>query len=197
MAEDEDDTKADAFELPAPGDLHLSGEIARLSDKIVHLQSQDVILDALIRKAELTGDAQELRVLRKSKSALERELRQLSFQKTQYEQQDNANKLIPGRTKASIVNSTSGEEDGKQVVRYLIQVQQLAPAGAEVSGWVVARRYSEFLTMHQRLKERYLNVKNLDFPGRRLVTTLSSSLVDNRKVALEKYLQVSTRLIVA
>ena len=66
-----------------------------------------------------------------------------------------------------------------------------------MSGWVVARRYSEFLTMHQRLKERYLNVKNLDFPGRRLVTTLSSSLVDNRKVALEKYLQVSTRLIVA
>lgn len=189
--DEDDDTKANTFELPPPGNLHLSGEVVRLSDKITHLQSQDVILDALIRKAELTGDAQELRVLQKSKSALERELRQLSFQKTQYEQQDNANRLIPGRTKAYIVNSTSGEEEGKQVVRYLIQVQQLGPTGVEVSGWVVARRYSEFLAVHQRLKERFLNVKNLDFPGKRLVTTLSTNLVDNRRVALEKYLQVS------
>lgn len=190
--DEDDDAKVNTFELPPPGNLHLSGEVVRLSDKITHLQSQDVILDALIRKAELTGDAQELRVLQKSKSALERELRQLSFQKTQYEQQDNANRLIPGRTKAYIVNSTSGEEEGKQVVRYLIQVQQLGPTGVEVSGWVVARRYSEFLAVHQRLKERFLNVKNLDFPGKRLVTTLSTNLVDNRRVALEKYLQVSS-----
>ena len=184
------------FQMPAPGDLQLSSEIARLTDKISHIQSQDVILDTLIRKAELTGDAQELRLLRRSKSALERELRQLTFQKTQYEQQESANKLVPGKTKATIVNSAVGEEDGKSVVRYLIEVQQLGHNGEHTSGWVVARRYSEFLLMHQRLRERYTTVKNLDFPGKRLVTTLSSSLVDTRRVALEKYLQVSSQHII-
>ncbi|KAL5495116.1 TRM8_1 [Sanghuangporus weigelae] len=180
---DDDDLPEGPSEMTNPGDLHLPHEISRLADKITHLQSQDGILDNLIKKAELTGDAQELRLLQKSKAALERELRQLSFQKMQYEQQDTASKLIPGRTKATIVNSTTGEEDGKQVVRYLIEVQQLG------TGWVVARRYSEFLAMHQRLKERFLPVKSLEFPGKHLVTSLSTQMLDNRRIALEKYLQ--------
>jgi sorting nexin-25 len=171
--------------------LQLSHEISRLGEKISNLQSQDVMLDTLIRKAELTGDAQELRLLQKSKSALGRELRQLAFQRTQYEQQESANRLVPGRTKVAIVNSTVGEEEGKSVVRYLIEVQQLAMDGSFASGWVVARRYNEFFLMHQRLRERYLMVKNLDFPGKRLVTHLSNNFVDARRVALEKYLQVS------
>ncbi|EJD03809.1 uncharacterized protein FOMMEDRAFT_145981 [Fomitiporia mediterranea MF3/22] len=183
LADEDDESKPRSLELAGPGDLLLPQEISRLGDKIEHLRSQDAILDNLINKAELTGDAQELRVLRKSKAALERELRQLAFQKTQYEQQDSASRLIPGATKASIVNSTTGEEDGKQVVRYLIEVQQLG------TGWVVARRYSEFLAMHQRLKDRFLTVKNLDFPGKHLVTALSSQMLDNRRAALEKYLQ--------
>ncbi|TDL28105.1 hypothetical protein BD410DRAFT_782067 [Rickenella mellea] len=177
------------FQLAAPGDLQLSHEISRLGEKISNLQSQDVMLDTLIRKAELTGDAQELRLLQKSKSALGRELRQLTFQRTQYEQQESANRLVPGRTKVAIVNSTVGEEEGKSVVRYLIEVQQLAMDGSFASGWVVARRYNEFFIMHQCLRERYLMVKNLDFPGKRLVTHLSNNFVDARRVALEKYLQ--------
>ena len=44
--------------------------------------------------------------------------------------------------------------------------------------------------MHNKLRERYGLVKNLDFPGKRLVTALSSNFVDTRKVALEKYMQV-------
>ena len=181
---DEDDDKVGPIQMAAPGDLQLPYEIARLEDRIASNKSQDVVLDTLIRKAELTGDAQELRVLRKSKSALEREMRQLVFQKSQYEQQDSASKLTPGKTKAVIVNSTSGQEDGKQVVRYLVEVQQPA------SGWVVARRYSEFLQMHQRLKERYALVRGLEFPGKHLVTSLSTQMVDSRRIALEKYLQV-------
>lgn len=178
------------FQLAAPGDLQLSYEIARLSDKISNLTSQDSMLDTLIRKAELTGDAQELRLLRKSKAAMGRELRELSFQKTQYEQQESANRLVSDRTNVAIVNSTTGEEEGKAVVRYLVEVQQLAQDGNFASGWVVARRYNEFLTMHQKLRERYLMVRNLDFPGKRLVTALSASFVDNRRTALEKYMQV-------
>ncbi|KZP25278.1 hypothetical protein FIBSPDRAFT_855816 [Athelia psychrophila] len=176
-------------QLAAPGDLQLSYEIARLGNKISDLESQDIMLDTLIKKAELTGDHQELRLLQKSKSSMSRELRELQFQKAQYEQQESANRLLSDRTKVEIVSSTSGEEGGKSVVRYLIQVQQLASDGTFSSGWVVARRYNEFLNMHNRLREKYVLVKGLDFPGKRLVTALSGSFVDTRRTALEKYMQ--------
>lgn len=178
----------------SPGDLQLSFDIARLNNKIMHLETQETMLSSLIRKAELTGETQELKLLDKSKSAVIRELRELRFRKLQYEQQENANRLIFDRTKVSIISSTVSEENGKSVVRYLVEIQQLALDGNFVSGWVVARRYNEFFKMHNRLREKYVMVKNLDFPGKTLVTTLSGSFVDMRKAALEKYLQVSINM---
>ncbi|KDQ31144.1 hypothetical protein PLEOSDRAFT_1036860 [Pleurotus ostreatus PC15] len=178
-----------SFHSAGPGDLQLSYEIGRLGSKIASLQSQDAMLDKLIKKAELTGDAQELRLLKKSKTAMGREIRQFEFQKKQYEQQESANRLLSDKTRVSLVNSTVGEEDGKSVVRYLIEVQQLGPNGSFASGWVVARRYNEFLNTHIKLREKYALVRNLDFPGKRLVHALSGSFVDNRRAALEKYLQ--------
>jgi sorting nexin-25 len=190
---DEDDNGRRSMQLAAPGDLQLAHEIARLADKIGKLESQQIILDTLVRKAELTGDSNELRLLNKSKSAMTREMRELTFQKTQYEQQEANNRLIPERTRVAITNSVMTEEEGKQVVRYLIEVQQLATDGSFSSGWGVARRYSEFFVMNQRLRDRFVAVRNLDFPGKRLVTSLSNSFVDTRRSALEKYLQVSEK----
>ncbi|KIJ66229.1 hypothetical protein HYDPIDRAFT_109224 [Hydnomerulius pinastri MD-312] len=184
-----DTTGHGSFQLAGPGDLQLSYEITRLGDKILKLEAHDAMLDTLIKKAELTGDTQELRLLRKAKSSMARELRELQFQKTQYEQQESANRLVPHRTKVSIVSSTVGEEEGKSVVRYLVEVQQLAPDGNFASGWVVARRYNEFLRMHNKLRDNYSLVRGLDFPGKRLVTSLSGSFVDTRRQALEKYMQ--------
>jgi sorting nexin-25 len=178
-----------AFQTAGPGDLQLTYEITRLGEKIASLESQNAMLDTLIRKAELTGDTQELRLLTKSKGSMNRELRELTFQKTQYEQQESANKLVSDRTKVSIVSSTMGEEEGKSVVRYLVEIQQLAPDGAFTSGWVVARRYNEFLSMHNKLKDQYALVRHLDFPGKRLVTALTGNSMDTRKIGLEKYLQ--------
>ena len=185
------EARLDSLQLAEPGDLRLSHEINRLSTKISALQSQDVMLDTLIKKAELTGDMQEIRLLRKSQSAMNREIRELTFQRTQYEQQEIANRLIPDRTKLSITNSIVAEEGGKSVVRYLVDIKQLALDGSVASSWVVARRYNEFLNMHNKLRERYAFIRNLDFPGKRLVTALSGSFLDTRRTALEKYLQVS------
>jgi sorting nexin-25 len=189
--EESSDAIQESFQLPGPGDLQLSHEISRLEEKISALQVQDAMLDSLIKKAELTGDVQELRLLQKSKSSLNRELRELSFKKTQFEQQEVANQLVPDRTKVSIVSSVVGEENGKSVVRYLVELQQLSVDGGVGAGWVVARRYNEFLDMHNKLRERYAAVRNLEFPGKRLVTALSASFVDMRRVALERYMQVS------
>jgi sorting nexin-25 len=188
--DDSNDHTQESFHLPGPGDLQLSLEITLLAEKISALQAQDAMLDSLIKKAELTGDIQELRLFQKSRSSLNRELRELSFQRTQFEQQEVANRLIPDRTKVSIVNSVVGEENGKSVVRYLVEVQQLSQDGGVGTGWVVARRYNEFLDMHNKLRERYVAVRNLEFPGKRLVTALSSSFVDLRRTALERYMQV-------
>lgn len=179
-----------SFQLAGPGDLQLSYEIARLGKNISKLEVHAAMLDTLIKKAELTGDTQELRLLRKAKASMTRELRELHFQKMQYEQQESANRLVPHRTKVSIVSSTVAEEEGKSVVRYLVEVQQLSPDGTFSSGWVVARRYNEFLRMHNKLREEHSLVRNLDFPGKRLVTSLSGSFIDTRKQALEKYVQV-------
>ena len=194
---EEDDTTESAhdvgqgsFQLAEPGDLQLSYEITRLGKKISKLELHAATLDTLIKKAELTGDTQELRLLRKAKSSMTRELRELHFQKTQYEQQESATRLVPHRTKVSIVSSTVAEEEGKSVVRYLVEVQQLSPDGTFSSGWVVARRYNEFLRMHNQLRDKYSAVRNLDFPGKRLVTSLSGNFVDTRRQALEKYMQV-------
>jgi sorting nexin-25 len=184
-----------SFQLAAPGDLQLSYEIARLGDNIASLQAQDVMLGNLIKKAELTGDTQELKLLKRSKSSMNRELRELKFQKLQYEQQEAANRLVSDRTKVAMVSSTVRQEDGKSVVRYLIEVQQLAPDGSFASGWVVARRYNEFLDMHNKLRDRYGLVRNLDFPGKRIVTALSGSFLDTRRQALEKYLQVRSTIL--
>ncbi|KAL0581061.1 tRNA (guanine-N(7)-)-methyltransferase (tRNA(m7G46)-methyltransferase) [Marasmius crinis-equi] len=178
-----------SFQLAGPGDLQLTYEIARLADKIVNLEAQETMLNNLIKKAELTGDTQELRLLNRSKSSMNRDLRELRFQKLQYEQQESANRLVSDRTRVSIVSSTTAEEAGKSVVRYLVEVQQLAPDGTFASGWVVARRYNEFFNMHNKLREKYGLVRNLEFPGKRLVTALSGNFVDTRRAALEKYLQ--------
>ncbi|KAJ3837342.1 PhoX domain-containing protein [Lentinula raphanica] len=178
-----------SFQLAGPGDLQLSYEIARLGDKIASLEDQGSMLDNLIRKAELIGDNQELRLLNRSKSSMARELRELNFQKVQYEQQESANRLLSDRTKVTIVSSAVGEEEGKTVVRYLIEVQQLGQDGTFSSGWVVARRYNEFFNMHNKLREKHSAVRNLEFPGKRLVPHLSTSFVDTRRIALEKYLQ--------
>ncbi|KAF8140541.1 PhoX domain-containing protein [Boletus edulis] len=178
-----------SFQLAGPGDLQLSYEIARLGKKISKLEVHSAMLDTLIKKAELTGDTQELRLLRKAKASMTRELRELHFQRTQYEQQESANRLVPHRTKVSIVSSTVAEEEGKSVVRYLVEIQQLALDGTFSSGWVVARRYNEFLRMHNKLRDEYSVVRNLDFPGKRLVTSLSGNFLDTRRQALEKYMQ--------
>ncbi|KAH7334603.1 PXA domain-containing protein [Rhizoctonia solani] len=177
------------LQVALPGDLQLARDIARLSEKIKNLEAQETMLEALIRKAELTGDEQELSLLSRSRDSLVREIRGLNFQKAHYEVQEAANRLIPDRTQISITDTATSEEDGRAVVRYLVEIQQLTMDESYATGWVVARRYSEFYDMHTRLKERFTEVRALEFPGKKFVTALSNNLVDSRRTGLEKYLQ--------
>ncbi len=78
----------------APGDPGLAEAITVLTNDIDRLVAQDAVVDSLLRKAELTNNMAELRILRKSKASLERELRRKELQRQQYVVQESDNKLI-------------------------------------------------------------------------------------------------------
>lgn len=85
---------------------------------------------------------------------------------------------------------------------YLVEVNQLSLSSSSSieatpsSGWIVGRRYSEFFALHQRLKERFQEVRTLEaeFPGRRLVGLVNPPFVDARRVALDKYIQLLVKI---
>lgn len=79
------------------------------------------------------------------------------------------------------------------------QLSAISSVDAETtpsSGWIVGRRYSEFFALHQRLKERFQEVRALesDFPGRRLVGLVNAPFVDSRRASLDKYLQLLAKI---
>ncbi|KAG0305867.1 Intermediate filament protein [Dissophora globulifera] len=184
------DLVQDNVHLAAPGDLLLSDRIKRLEQDIETVRKQEAIVETLIQKAERQGRQNELRILKKSKSALRREILGMEYQKTQYEVQEEENMIMPGRSTISITSSTVGHEGSKVFALYVIEVHQMAQDGSYASGWVIARRYSEFFALHQQLKDKYpLIVRQYELPGKRGFLKLQKSFVEGRRIGLERYLQ--------
>ncbi|KAI1821319.1 PXA domain-containing protein [Xylaria intraflava] len=173
----------------APGDLGLAEAITVLTNDIDRLIAQEAVLESLTKKAELTNNTAELRILRKSKASLQRELRRKELQRQQYVIQESDNSLY-GRASIKIKAIQVGrEEDGKEFAVYVVEVQRNAGEKMPAATWVVTRRYSEFHELHQKLRHRYPSVRNLDFPRRRMVMKLQSDFLRKRREALERYLQ--------
>ncbi|KAF7729207.1 Intermediate filament protein [Apophysomyces ossiformis] len=175
--------------LAPPGDLMLAAKVQKLSEEMEKLIQQEAIVDALIKKAEAKNKIEELRILKKSKNMFRRELQQMKYQKSQYELQESENVLKPERTKVSITSSTIGSDDHGEFALYVIEIQQLGYDGNYASGWIVARRYSEFFALHQKLKDRYPAVKLFEFPAKWPLLTLQRSFVEARRINLERYLR--------
>ncbi|KAH6640553.1 PXA domain-containing protein [Chaetomium tenue] len=179
---------ADAVHEAAPGDLGLAEAITALTNDIDKLNAQDAVVNSLLRKAELTNNTAELRILRKSRASLQRETRRKELQRQQYVIQESDNSLY-GRSTIKIKSiRLDKEEDGKEVAFYAIEVSRNAGERMPAAIWAVHRRYSEFLELHQKLRSRYPSVRNLDFPRRRVVMKLQSDFLQKRRVGLEKYL---------
>lgn len=178
----------------APGDLGLTEAISALSSDIERLVTQDSVVDTLTRKAELTNNVPELRILGKSKASLQREIRRKELQRQQYIVQESDNSLY-GKSTIKIKSVMVGrEEDGGEFALYVIEVQRQAGDQMSAATWAVTRRYSEFHELHQRLRRRYPSTRNLDFPRRRMVMKLQKQFLHNRRVALEAYLQQLLRM---
>ncbi|KAK7942824.1 intermediate filament protein [Apiospora aurea] len=178
----------------APGDLGLAEAITVLTNDIDRLVAQEAVIDSLTKKAELTNNTPELRILRKSKASLQRELKRKELQRQQYVIQESDNSLY-GRSSIRIKAIQVGREpDGKEFAMYVVEVQRVAGEKMPAATWVVTRRYSEFHDLHQRLRHRYPSVRNLDFPHRRVIMKLQSEFLRKRQQALEHYMQELLRL---
>jgi len=178
----------------APGDLGLAEAISALTADIERLIAQESVVDTLTRKAELTNNVAELRILGKSKSSLQREIRRKELQRQQYIVQESDNSLY-GRANVNIKSIMVGkEDDGQEFALYVIEVQRKAGENMSAASWAVARRYSEFHDLHQRLRNIYPAVRNLDFPRRRLVMKLQRDFLHKRRTSLQNYLRELLRL---
>ena len=97
-----------------PGDLGLTEAISALTADIENLATQESIVDSLTNKATLTNNIAELRILRKSKTSLQREIRRKELQRQQYIVQESDNSLY-GRATVSIQSvMVASNEDGEE-----------------------------------------------------------------------------------
>ena len=188
--EDRPDKKAEEEIHEAdPGDLGLAEAISALTIDIDRLIAQDTIVATLTKKAELTNNIAELRILAKSKASLQRELRRKELQRQQYIVQESDNSLY-GRASVKIKSIMVGkEDDGQEYALYVVEVQRRAGEHMSAASWAVARRFSEFHDLHQRLRQAYAAVRQLEFPRRRLVMKLQRDFLDKRRASLESYLR--------
>ncbi|OOG01193.1 hypothetical protein ASPCADRAFT_203064 [Aspergillus carbonarius ITEM 5010] len=184
-----DNDPADQVHEAAPGDLGLTEAIEALTADIDKLGSQESVVDTLTRKAELTNNTAELRILRKSKASIQREMNRKEMQRQQYVIQESDNSLY-GRSTVRIKSIVVGkEEDGREFAMYVVEVQRNAGEQMPAASWAVARRYSEFHELHHKLRMRYPSVRHLEFPRRRVVLKLQKEFLQKRRLALEAYLQ--------
>ncbi|KAK4198604.1 putative sorting nexin [Triangularia verruculosa] len=175
--------------LAAPGDLGLAEAITTLTNEIDKLVTQEAVVDSLLRKAELTNNTAELRILRKSKASLQRELRRKELQRRQYVIQESDNSLY-GRSTVRILKEieVGRDEEGKEFAVYAVEVSRNAGEKMPAAKWIIKRRYSEFLELHQKLRGQYPSVRGLEFPRRRMVLKLEQGFLQKRRAGLEKYL---------
>ncbi|KAL6706754.1 tRNA (guanine-N(7)-)-methyltransferase (tRNA(m7G46)-methyltransferase) [Coniothyrium glycines] len=173
----------------APGDLGLAEAIDALTADIERLVTQESIVDSLTSKAELTNNAAELRILRKSKASLQREIQRKELQRQQYIVQESDNSLY-GRATVFIQSIMVGtDEDGKEYAMYVIEVRRRAGDQMPAATWVISRRYSEFHELNKRLRSKFPHLRNLEFPRRQMMLKLQKDFLHKRRLGLEKYLR--------
>ena len=185
----EEEEEEEQVHEAAPGDLGLAEAITVLTNDIDRLAAQEAVIDSLTKKAELTNNTAELRILAKSKASLQREIRRKELQRQQYVVQESDNSLY-GRSTIKITAIQVGkEDDGREYAKYAVEVRRDAGEQMPAASWIVSKRYSEFHELHQKLRVRYPSVRHLEFPRRRMVMKFQSEFLRKRREALEKYLQ--------
>lgn len=185
-------TRADDTPPETPR-LQLEQQLKSIKQQMDIIRQQDALLTLMIDKAKRGGDnaqssaaktslLKQIALLTKTKWQYEQELKTFDFQKTQLELQLDDGMIRPGRIAISIPSWAAGESSAmnatgiaRPFVVFIIEATQIddeeerkgAPSG---SGWIVARRYSEFHTLHRRLKAAFPSIMGrYELPGKRFL----------------------------
>lgn len=177
--------------LASPGNLSLAEEISKLSEEIERLNEQLIILEPLLKKASITNNVAELKILNKSQVSLEKEIKYKELQLQQYIVQENDNSLY-GKSRVTIQSYVVGNDEkqnGKEFILYIMEVQKFGEDPQQITaGWIVARRFSQFFKLNEYLCARYKQVNQIKFP-KRTVLKPHKQLIESRKSQLEEYLR--------
>jgi hypothetical protein len=179
------------------GQSSKQGPSTQLEDTIKRLEQQIDILNNLIDRSATRKTSYELSILQKSKNALAQELSMLVFHRDQLQLEESDSVIMPGRFQVQIPSYSVQDDDSKKPFAiYVIEITKLDQksekgTGNINNGWIVARRYSEFHALHKKLKERFSFMNKYVFPKKSVINLfkISESLMEERKVILEKYLQ--------
>ena len=177
------------------GSNNFRDDIASLTISIDQIEKELELLEHLILKADLTNNQMQLKILKKSKRTLLKELEMKELLKQQYVVQENANSLFR-KTKIYIRsyfndNSSSGL---KEITYYIINIHHFN--NGQVSSWDMARRYNEFFQLNTYLKNKFRDImRQLQdlFPSKVKISlkyhVTKTLLCEERKQKLEKYLR--------
>lgn len=182
--------REDEVREASTGDLGLLEVVQSLNVDIEKLEAQQNVLRSLVSKAELTNNAAELKILRKSVADLERDLHRKELQRQQYIVQERDNSLY-GKASVAVGSVRVGtESDGREYALYEVRIQRRGSQETPSASWSVTKRYSEFHELHRRLRHRFPYIRELPFPKRQVVSTLQNDFVQRRRMALEHYLRL-------
>ena len=180
----------------------------RLKELVVmveKLRKHEAILDTLLKKAELSGTkANQVRLIEASSCSVQRDLRSVLWEMEYVEQirRESMHVFDGSRGEARVsIHDTEIHLDGDQRPFILYHICVHLPSSSAASStegqeWMVSRRYSEFRTLHQNLKRKFRSVWPFEsmFPGKKLVGSMNEAFVEQRRAALERYLQAVVAL---
>ncbi|KAJ3319044.1 Intermediate filament protein [Boothiomyces sp. JEL0866] len=128
--------------------------------------------------------------LQYAKRGISYEINELETEKQSIEKSQIENIIMPDCVTVKIDGSQIIEQEGKGYAVYPIQVSKTNSEGI-TSGWMVARRYSQFLALHQALKTKFPTImQNYELPGKLLTGIMKKRtlVLESRRQAFEKYL---------
>ncbi|KAJ3121702.1 Intermediate filament protein [Nowakowskiella sp. JEL0407] len=176
--------------------------LGQVRNEILELQKEDLkITEELNRiSAELSSPAisenqlQQMgsrkRQLVMIKSDILDKLRVNENRKYQIEMFELEHVVTPDRTSIHVPSATVKVEDSKEYISYMIVVTR-SHENASDTGWCVEKRHSEIVALHNTLRARFMGVNQLELPTKPFTSMLKiqNSMVENRKVVVERYLQ--------
>ncbi|KAJ3081508.1 Intermediate filament protein, partial [Rhizoclosmatium hyalinum] len=145
------------------------------------------VQEHLANSAQLDLSASRIRALNLMKAGLEVELKRLETEKAACKDRDIQNLISPKSTSVII----RCDEDGRDLTHFTVEVHLTNAEGIQ-SGWIVHRKFSEFITLHQTLKSHFPAVNQYEAPQNKIfkgVLKFRKRFVENRRKLLEMYLQ--------